>query len=149
MDKRRNCRVMASLVVVQRVRRLAAEVKVEEALAEERTALAASDAAHWSCETAHQEWVSYIGRTSFSPEYSRALSRRLLDREAEAQDAAARADRKGEARSSSQRDLLERHAQLRQTERSARRMRRDVERRNEERKLAAANDRTTYVWWQQ
>jgi hypothetical protein len=149
MFRRRDLAQISAVLAVQRARRLAAEVDVERALTNERAARDASDAARESCDAAHEQWAKYVNRGGFSPEYSRALSARLIHREGEARDAAAQADRKRDERVSKQEGWKERQAEVRQTERTARRIKRRVERYGDERRLAEANDRTTYTWWQQ
>lgn len=149
MHRRRDLAVMSAVLEVQHAKRLAAEVEVQQALADEKTARDASAAAERSCEAAHEEWTDYVGRPGFSPEYSRALSARLLHRESEARDAAAVADRKGDVRASKQEAWRHRQVQVRQAELSAKHIKRRVEHRRDERRLAEGNDRVTYAWWRQ
>jgi hypothetical protein len=146
MRERRNLALMSRLVVVQRARRLGAEAELQRAAAAEREAREAEAEALARSAESRRDWADNLASPGFSPEFGRALSRRLLLREGEAKEAAFAADRKTEMKARSQQAWRLLEAQVRQTDGSVRRLRRKVGQLAEEKRLGELSERITWSW---
>lgn len=148
MLKRADPRQLEKLVVVQLVRRAAAEVALVAARDGELQAQLREATARAEASAAQDDWFLFLDRPGFAPDYARGLAARLVQREAVADQA--RKDRRvaADAHLDRQDDwrLSEAHAKL--TEASFDRARRDAGRMREEKRINALADRVTYAWVQ-
>ena len=138
--------LMLRLASVQRAKRLAAEAQMNEAASAAQKAAAADAVAMQLRTDAEGEWTDYLGRPSFTPEFARALSAQLIDRAEEASQAAERKQKALNEQSEKQQAWRVLEAGVRQSDGSIRKLRRQVARRTDEKRLAELGDRTTYAW---
>jgi hypothetical protein len=146
MHERRQLPLMVRLTSVQRARRAAAESALAAASSAEKRAQRAEEAAREQSRVAELQWLDYVAEPGFSPEYSRSLSARLIDRDTAAAGAALRTRQQSVLRAARQQDWQLSEARVRLSEASVRRLRRKIERRAEEDRLAELADRVTYSW---
>lgn len=146
MDDTRKLGRLERLLSVQRMKRIGSEAALAQAQEHEREARAAEEAAQAASQSAQAEWQDYVGRPGFSPEYSRALSSRVLKLDVQLQHAQASTMRKSEITTIKQTDWQQSEAQVRQTEASTRRMARKLERKREEARIAEIGERLTFAW---
>lgn len=146
MRERKRMQSVARLTEVQRAARAGAEAALaaararsESAQADERTALAVA-------EQAQAQWLDLVSAGGFSPEYSRVLAGRLVEREAEADAASVQARSSEELAARREGDWRLAEAKVRASEDRLRLARRRLARRSEEQRLTEVADRTTRAW---
>lgn len=149
MRDRRNLGMMERLLSVQQVKRASAEAALAAARSEEQEARLAEDNARSASLTAERHWLDHLARSGFSPEYGRALSALLIERETETGQAAAATLRQGEICGEKEQVWQRSEALLRHSEAATRRLRRKVMRKHEEKSLAQLGDRLTFAWSRQ
>lgn len=140
--------LMVALASVQRVKTAAAEASLMAARAAETAARTAEEEAARRTEAARVEWGEHLTGGAFSPEFSRALAARLIERETARSAAAVRHERSAEIAGRRQEEWQVSEARSRSGEISLRRLRRRVRRRAEEDRIAETADRTTFDWSQ-
>ena len=138
--------LMVRLASVQQVRKAAAEAALMAARAAETAARTAEEEAKARTETARLEWGEHLAGSLFSPEFSRALAARVVERERTAASASVRAEKAGEVADRRREDWQVSDARNRSGEESLRRLRRRVRQRAEENRLAEMADRVTFEW---
>ena len=146
MRERARLPLMVRLAAVQRAQRASAEAQLTVARAAEAAARIAEDEARESSRAAERQWLDHVRAPGFSPEYGRALSGRLIGREEEAQAAASHVREAGEVRAGRQQEWQRQEARVQLSEASVRRLKRKLERRIEEKRMAELADRVTYAW---
>jgi hypothetical protein len=146
MRERGKLPVMVRLAAVQRAQRASAEAQLAVARSAEAAARIAEDEALEGSRAAERQWLDHVRAPGFSPEYGLALSGRLIGREEDAQKAASQARQAGELCASRQGEWQRQEARVRLSEASLRRLKRQVERRTEENRMAELADRVTYAW---
>ncbi|MEA3063637.1 MAG: hypothetical protein QOJ27_65 [Sphingomonadales bacterium] len=140
--------LMVRLASVQRVKTAAAEAALMAARAAETAARTVEEEAVGRTEAARLEWGEHLGGSAFSPEFSRALAARLIERETAASGASLRRERSTEVAGRRQEEWQVSEARSRSGEISLRRLRRRVRHRAEEDRLADMADLITYDWSQ-
>lgn len=140
--------LMVRLASVQRVKTAAAEAALMSARAAETAARTAEDEAVGRTESARLEWGEHLSGAAFSPEFSRALAVRVIERETAASNATLRRERSVELAGRRQEEWQISEARSRSGEISLRRLRSRVRRRAEEDRLAEMADRITFDWSQ-
>lgn len=138
--------LMVKLASVQRVRKAAAEAALMSARAAERQARTAEEEATARTEAARSEWGEHLSGAAFSPEFSRALAARVIEREKTESGASLRHERSAELAGRRQEEWQVSDARARSGEISLNRLRRRVRRRTEEDRLAEIADRITFDW---
>ncbi|HEX9933329.1 MAG TPA: hypothetical protein VGB08_10855 [Allosphingosinicella sp.] len=146
MRERTALKALTRLAAVQRAQRVGAEAALQAARAAEREAEAREQAARRAAAAAGEDWRAYVGEPGFSPDYCRALSARLLDREQEQSACAGRTAQAGERAGRREGDWQRLEAQVRTSERSVGRLKRKVAQRIEEGRLEEVADRITQRW---
>jgi hypothetical protein len=146
MRDRRKLEVMGKLASVQRVRKAAAEAALMTARAAEAQARAEEKETKSRTEAAEREWGDHVSGAGFSPEFGGALAARIVERDAAASQAAKSAERASEITARRQGDWQLSDARSRSGEESLRKLRRRVNARIEEDRLAAMADRVTFDW---
>ncbi len=140
--------LMVRLASVQRVKTAAAEAALMSARSAERAARSAEEEAIARTEAARTDWGEHLSGGTFSPEFSRALAARVIERESAASGASLRRERSAELAERRQDEWQTSEARTRSGEISLRRLRRRVRRRAEENRLAETADRITFDWSQ-
>jgi hypothetical protein len=140
--------LMVRLASVQRVKTAAAEAALMSARAAETAARTVEEEAATRTQAARLEWGEHLGGTAFSPEFSRALAARVVEREAAESSASQRRERSAEIAGRRQEEWQVSEARSRSGEISLHRLRRRVRRRIEEDRLAEMADRITFDWSQ-
>jgi hypothetical protein len=140
--------LMVKLASVQRVRKAAAEAALMSARAAEAAARSVEEEAVARTDAARLEWGEHLSRSAFSPEFSRALAARVIERETAASSASLRLERSTEIAERRQEEWQVSDARNRSGENSLRRLRRRVRHRAEEDRLAEMADRITFDWSQ-
>jgi uncharacterized protein with von Willebrand factor type A (vWA) domain len=140
--------LMVRLASVQRVKTAAAEAALMAARAAETAARKVEEEAATHSQEARIEWSEHLSGSAFSPEFSRALAVRLIERETAASGATLRRERSTEIAGRRQEEWQVSDARSRSGEISLRRLRRRVRRRAEEDRLAETADRITFDWSQ-
>jgi len=148
MRERRSLGMMQQLVAIQHARREAAQAAVSAATTAERDARRREEAARNEALNAHQQWQDHVRQSGFSPEYGIGLSALVIERDRELDGARTETERRSSIRKREQRTWQELLSQARRSEDSARRLKRRIERRAEERRLGQLNDRITQGWFQ-
>jgi hypothetical protein len=148
MRDRAKLPLMVKLASVQRVRKAAAEAALMWARAAENAARTAEEEALARTEAAQGEWNEHLSGTAFSPEFCRALAVRVVERETAASGASLRRERSADLAGRRQEEWQTSDARSRSGEISLRRLRRRVQRRTEEDRIAEIADRTTFDWSQ-
>jgi hypothetical protein len=138
--------LMVKLASVQQVKTAAAEAALMSARAAENAARSAEEDAIARTEAAHAEWGEHLSAGAFSPEFSRALAARVIERETAATGASLRRERSAELAERRKQEWQVSKAHSRSGEISLRRLRRRVRRRAEENRLAETADRITFDW---
>ena len=146
MHRRVDPAQVAKLVEVQHARRAIAEASLTTARDDEFEARAREARARDEATSAQDDWFSFVAGPGFAPDYARALAGRLVAREDMAAIAAADCDGARRAHLHCQDDWRLSEAQVKLTEASLDRARRDAGRDREERRLAQLSDRVTYAW---
>ncbi|HYD38756.1 MAG TPA: hypothetical protein VEA60_14150 [Allosphingosinicella sp.] len=146
MRDRAKLPLMVRLASVQRIKTVAAEAALMAARAAEAAARSAEEEAAARTEAARNDWDEHLSADSFSPEFSRALAARLIERETVASDASLRRERSAEIAGRRQEEWQLSEARARSGDSSLRRLRRRVARRAEEDRLAEIADRITFDW---
>jgi hypothetical protein len=146
MRDRQKLPLMVRLASVQRIKSAAAEAALMAARAAETAARSAEEEAAARTEAARLEWGEHLSAGAFSPEFSRALAARVVERESAASQAALRHQRSADIAGRRQEEWQVSEARARSGEDSLRRLRRRVRRRSEEDRLAEIADRTTFDW---
>ena len=144
MRERRKLRAMAALVAVQRARRSAAEDAMNAARQREEAARAEESKAADRSALAQAQWLEFVSRAGFSPEYSRVLADRLIESADQSELAARRTQSAAELHERRTADWRRLEAQDRSAARSLQKLRRHAERRDEERRLSALADRISF-----
>jgi hypothetical protein len=139
-------KALSRLLDVQRVQRTGAEAALAQAQEAERLARASEAEARQEADAAQKDWLRGLAEPGFSPEYQRALAARLIARERQGADCAVRTERASEATEERREAWRTTEARVRSGERGARKLRRTIGRREEERRLGALADRTTTKW---
>jgi hypothetical protein len=140
--------LMVRLASVQRVKTAAAEAALMSARAAEKAAQTVEEEAKARTEAAQAEWGEHLAGSLFSPEFSRALAARLIERETAQTGASQRRERAADTAGRRQEEWQISEARSRSGENSLRRLRRRVRHRAEEDRLAEAADRITFDWSQ-
>lgn len=140
--------LMVRLASVQRIKTAAAEAALMAARWAENAARGAEEDAIARTEAARAEWDEHLSGGDFSPEFSRALAARVVEREAAASRASLRRERTAELAERRQEEWQSSEARTRSGAISLRRLRRRVSRRGEEDRLAETADRITFDWSQ-
>jgi hypothetical protein len=140
--------LMVRLASVQRVKTAAAEAALMAARSAENAARTAEEEAIARTEAARTDWGEHLSGGAFSPEFSRALAARLIERDTAASGASARRERSAELAERRQEEWQVSEARSRSGEISLHRLRRRVRRRTEEDRLAEMADRITFDWSQ-
>lgn len=140
--------LMVRLASVQQVKTAAAEAALMSARAAENAARTAEEDALARTEAAQAEWGEHLSGGAFSPEFSRALAARVIERETAASSASLRRERSAELAERRKEEWQTSEARSRSGEISLRRLRRRVHRRAEEDRLAEIADRITFDWSQ-
>ncbi|HEX8223874.1 MAG TPA: hypothetical protein VF605_08670 [Allosphingosinicella sp.] len=138
--------LMVKLASVQRVKTAAAEAALMSARAAEKAARSAEEDAVARTDAARSDWGEHISGGSFSPEFSRALAVRVIERETAASGASLRHERSAELAERRQEEWQTSEARSRSGDLSLRRLRRRVRHRTEEDRLAETADRITFDW---
>ncbi|MFA6114580.1 MAG: hypothetical protein WC729_11325 [Sphingomonas sp.] len=146
MRRRNDPRQIAKLVEVQRARRAAADAALAAARDGALQARAQEGVAREGASAAQDDWFAFLARTGFAPDYMRALAVRLVAREAIADQAAEQHRAAERAHLHCQEDWRLSEAQVKLTEASLDRARRDASRDREERRLGELSDRVSYAW---
>lgn len=136
---------VAKLVEVQLARRAIAEGALAMARDDEFDARGREAAALDEASAAQDDWFACLAQPGFAPEYARALAARLVTREGAADTAAAACSAAHSAHLHCQDDWRLSEAQVKLTEASLDRARRDAGRNREERRLTQLSDRVTYA----
>jgi hypothetical protein len=118
MRERAKLALMARLVVVERAKRAGAEAALAEARTDEQRARDREEGARELVAEAQHQWFDYIGKAGFSPEYTGALSSRLVERENGAAAAAGETRKAAEFHSRRQSDWQALEARVRLSEAS-------------------------------
>lgn len=140
--------LMVKLASVQMVKTAAAEAALMSARAAENAARSAEEEAIARTNAAQADWGEHLSGGTFSPEFSRALAARVIERETAASGASLRRERSSELATRRQEEWQTSEARSRSGEISLRRLRRRVRRRAEEDRLAETADRITFDWSQ-
>lgn len=140
--------LMVKLASVQMVKTAAAEAALMSARAAENAARSAEEEAIARTDAAQADWGEHLSGGTFSPEFSRALAGRVIERETAASGASLRRERSSELATRRQEEWQTSEARSRSGEISLRRLRRRVRRRAEEDRLAETADRITFDWSQ-
>lgn len=140
--------LMVKLASVQMVKTAAAEAALMSARAAENAARSAEEEAIARTDAAQADWGEHLSGGTFSPEFSRALAARVIERETAASGASLRRERSAELTTRRQEEWQTSEARSRSGEISLRRLRRRVRRRAEEDRLAETADRITFDWSQ-
>ena len=140
--------LMVKLASVQRVKTAAAEAALMAAQSAEKAARTAEEEAIARTEAARADWGEHLSGAAFSPEFSRALAARVIEREGAASGATLRRERSAELADRRKEEWQTSEARSRSGEISLRRLRRRVRRRSEEDRLAETADRITFDWSQ-
>ena len=138
--------LMVRLASVQHIKKAAAEAALMSARAAEAQARTVEDEAKARTEAAQLEWSEHVSRGAFSPEFSRALAAQVIDGEKAASSASARRERATEIVGRRKDDWQASDARKRSGDASLRRLRRRVQQRAEEDRLAEMADRVTFDW---
>ena len=138
--------LMVKLASVQQVKAAAAEAALMSARSAENAARTAEEEAIARTDAARADWGEHLAGGAFSPEFSRALAARVIERETAASTASLRRERSSELAERRKADWQASEARSRSGEISLRRLRRRVRRRAEEDRLAEAADRLTFDW---
>ena len=146
MRDRRNLGLMMRLVSVQRAQRVGAEAAMRIAADAERRARASEEEARDDSVAARRQWLDYVDKPGFSPQYSKALRAWVTERERALETATAVTRRKSDVRAENELAWQRSEAEVRRSETTTRRLRRKVERCAEERRASELNDRTTFDW---
>lgn len=146
MPERRRLAMMSQLLAVQRAQRSAAEIALAEARRVEAREREGEQAAIAACDAALQSWTQCVAEAGFSPEYSRMLSAALIERDAEATNARARAEATAQLALRREQDWRALEAQVRAGSTTGARLCRKLVQRSEERRLAALADQVTRTW---
>jgi hypothetical protein len=146
MPERRRLAMMKQLLAVQSAQRSSAEIALRDARKREAQAHVDEQAALTARDEALGDWMRCIAEAGFSPEHSRSLSDRLIERDENADEAGARASAAAEWTSRGEQRWRALEAEVRAGREVQGRLRRKLSRRNEERRLAALADRVTRVW---
>jgi hypothetical protein len=131
------------MLELQRARRSGARESLEKARLLEQAARDEEARAQAQVQAAHEQWIDFVSSPGFSPEYSRVLADRLIESDARVAQSAARTHVAADLRAGRQREWQQLEAQVRSGERSLKRLKRDLDRRHEERRLAAVADQVT------
>jgi hypothetical protein len=138
--------LMVKLASVQRIKTAAAEAALMSARAAEKAARTAEEDAMARTDAARADWGEHISSGRFSPEFSRALAARVIERETAASGASLRRERSAELAERRQEEWQTSEARTRSGDISLRRLRRRVRRRIDEDRLAETADRITFDW---
>ena len=146
MAERRRLEAARRLGVVQRAQQAGAEADLGIARQEEHDARRREQEAQRRTEAAHGDWLQLLAAPGFAPEYVRGLAGRVVEREAAEAECAACTRQATDAADEREKEWRLRSAQVKGAERFVRRLTRKLARDDEERRLAAAADLTTYRW---
>lgn len=146
MRDRAKLPLMVRLASVQQVKKAAAEAALMAARAAETAARNAEEEARRRTEAARRDWDDHLAGAGFSPEFSRALAARVVERERAASSASTRREKATDVTVRRQEDWQASDARSRSGEASLRRLRRRVRQRAEEDRLAEVAERVTFDW---
>ncbi len=133
------------LLEVQKTRRSGARAALETARRHEQAARDAEEQAVAECQAAQAEWAALVSSPGFWPEYSRVLAERVIERDADAAQAAARTFAAAELCAGRRHDWQGLETQVRMGERSLRSLKRKLDRHDEEQRLNAVADLITHA----
>jgi hypothetical protein len=146
MHRKGRLKQSRQLLDIRRAKRLAADMAVAAAAAAEQDAILEQKESDAQSSEAQLQWAEHIGARNFSPEYARALGTRLIVREEQSQQAALVTQRKSELHDARRQEWRQSEAHARQSLETVRKLRREVEYRREEARLAELGDRATQNW---
>lgn len=146
MHRQRKLKQEQQLLAIRKAKRLAADMALAAAAAAEREARSAEAEATARSREAQQHWSDHVAMQGFSPEYARGLAAQLVEREAESGRAGLVSRRKAELHEERRQEWQQTEAHARQSADSVRRLRRDLQHRQEEARLAELSDRATHDW---
>ena len=134
------------LLSVQRAKRIGAEVTLADARERESEARSAEEVARADSRIAEERWFEHLAEPGFSLELGRNLSWHMLQSDEQVRQAECSTARRSEITAAKQGLWQIAEAQVRHSEASASRLRRAVNRKREEKRLADINDRMTFGW---